>query len=60
MCVDEHVDVHITMDFGPASSAPLITEVQCSGNEGVIDECESKIVSSNHTCYPAGVMCDGR
>lgn len=55
-------DDHLTVDFGPGSTPPSLTNVQCTGNEMSLNECTSQVISDNfnNTCYAAGVMCAGK
>lgn len=56
--VIEFENKHLTVDFGPGTSPPMLRDVQCTGSESSLGQCTSQPVE-NQTCYAAGVMCAG-
>lgn len=54
-------DIHLTMDYGLATTPLFLTDVHCGGGETNLSQCTSRdIINTTETCYPAGIMCDGK
>ena len=51
----------LTVDFGPGTTPPLLTDVQCNGGESSLTDCTTEPLQEFfQTCHAAGVMCAGR
>lgn len=49
----------MALPFGPGTLEPFIKDVECSGSESTLSDCTHQTASeSDHSCYPAGVMCE--
>ena len=49
----------MAQQFGPGILEPFIKDVECSGSESTLSDCTHQAANeSDHSCYPAGVMCE--